>query len=159
MVNYRYPICSAVLEVLYRGIRVLSRVDSRVQNELSHVTPGQLIRLRVSPAADAPQLVFSVDRGTIHRGSKDASPHVDIVFKNEKMAFRVLTGRMSIAGAYSAHAFTLRGSINETMGIVRILELVEGYLFPRCITRRLLKELPTKEYPSALVYLRLIPGC
>lgn len=159
MVNYRYLVCNVVLEALYRGIRVLSRVDSRVQNELSRLPQGQIIRIRVSSAEDAPQLTFSVAKDSICKTAKSAPPQVDIVFKNPKMAFRVFTGRMSIAGAYGAHAFTLRGSIPDTMAIVRILELVEGYLFPKCMARHLLKELPEKEYPTALVYLRLIPGC
>jgi hypothetical protein len=74
------------------------------------------------------------------------------------MAFRVFTGRMGIAGAYAAHAFSLRGNINETMGVVRIVDLVESYLFPKFLTRHILKEIPEKQYPTALVYLRLIPG-
>lgn len=74
------------------------------------------------------------------------------------MAFRVFTGRMGIAGAYAAHAFTLRGNINRTMGVVRIVDMVEGYLFPRFMTRRILKDTPKKELPALAVYLRLIPG-
>lgn len=159
MVNYRYPICSVVLAVLYRGIRVLSRVDSRVRQELNALPQGQVIRLRVSPAPKAPQLAFFPAQGTIHRAPEGTTPNIDIVFKNEKMAFRVFTGRMSIAGAYSAHAFTLRGNINLAMRVVRVLELAEGYLFPKLIARRLLKALPEKLYPKVLFYLRLIPGC
>ena len=44
------------------------------------------------------------------------------------------------------------------MGIVRVVDLVEGYLFPRFMTRRILKELPKKQVPTLVVYLRLIPG-
>ena len=159
MVNYRYLICGVVLEVLYRGIRVLSRTDSRVKQELMDMPEGRTIRFAVAPDEKAPALCFTVKNGTIQKAKKNVRPEVDIVFKNEKMAFRVFTGRMGIAGAYGAHAFTLRGNINETMGVVRIVDLVEGYLFPKFIAKHILKEIPEKEYPTPLLYLRLIPGC
>lgn len=120
---------------------------------------GQTIRFAVAADEKAPALCFTVKDGTIVKAAKDAQPEVNIVFKNEKMAFRVFTGRLGIAGAYAAHAFTLRGNINETMGVVRIVDLVEGYLFPKFIAKHILKEIPEKEYPTPLLYLRLIPGC
>lgn len=150
--------CSAVLQVLYRGIRVLSHADSRVRQELSALPEGHTIRFAVSPKPGAPSLTFMVLGGTIQKAPASAQPDIEIVFKNEKMAFRVFTGRMGISGAYAAHAFTLRGNINETMGIVRIVDLVETYLFPGFMTRRILKSLPKKQCPTLLVYLRLIPA-
>lgn len=157
--NYRYAICSVVLKVLYRAIRVLSKTDTRVQQELQDMPEGQTVRVAVCRDEKAPNLCFTVSGGTIRRADKTAVPDVDIAFKNEKMAFRVFTGRMGIAGAYAAHAFTLRGNINETMGVVRILDLVEGYLFPKFISKHILKEIPQKQYPTLMLYLRLIPGC
>lgn len=157
--NFRYPICGLVLQVLYRGIRVLSKKDSRIHRELLAMPEGRTIRFAVSPGDNAPALAFTVKNGTIRKASPEETPQVNIVFKNHKMAFRVFTGRMGIAGAYAAHAFTLRGNINETMGVVRIVDLVEGYLFPAFIAKRILKEIPKKQYPTPLLYLRLIPGC
>lgn len=150
--------CGIVLRVLYRAIRVLSHADSRIRQELSAMPEGRIVRVSVSPDEKAPDLTFQVSGGSIQRAGKLAEPDIHIVFKNEAMAFRVFTGRMGIAGAYAAHAFTLRGNINETMGIVRIIDLVEGYLFPRFMTRRILKEIPEKQVPTLVVYLRLIPG-
>lgn len=154
--NYRYPICALVLEVLYRGIRVLSRKDSRVRRELLDMPEGRTIRFAVAPEEGAPALIFTVEQGTIRKATEQEAPQVNIVFKNAKMAFRVFTGRMGIAGAYAAHAFTLRGNINETMGVVRIVDLVEGYLFPAFIARHILKEIPEKQYPTGLLYLHLL---
>ena len=158
MLNPRYIVSGLVLRVLYRGVRVLAKTDSRVRQELLALRENTTVQFRVAPTEDAPRLAFMVRNGTICKASPDAVMDVDIVFKNEKMAFRVFTGRMSVAGAYAAHAFTLRGNINEAMGIVRIVDLAEAYLFPRFIAGRILKEIPKKEYPTPLLYLRLIPG-
>lgn len=158
MRRFQQIVCAVVLAVLYRAIRVLARADSRVREELCRMPQGRTVRMSVSPDEKAPSLTFSVSGGTIHRCARSVRPDIHIVFKNETMAFRVFTGRMGIAGAYAAHAFTLRGNINETMGVVRVVDLVEGYLFPKFMTRRILKEIPEKQIPTLAVYLRLIPG-
>ena len=158
MRRFQQLVCGLVLQVLYRAVRVLSHGDSRVREELLQMPQGRTVRMSVSPDDRAPSLTFSVSDGTVHRAARDIQPDIHIVFKNETMAFRVFTGRMGIAGAYAAHAFTLRGNINETRGIVRVVDLVEGDLFPRFMTRRILKEVPEKQLPTLVVYLRLIPG-
>ena len=158
MRRFQQIVCGIVLQVLFRAIRVLSHCDSRVKQELLQMPQGRTVGLAVSPDEKAPRLTFSVSGGTVHKAPRDLRPDIQIVFKNETMAFRVFTGRMGIAGAYAVHAFTLRGNINETMGIVRVVDLVEGYLFPKFMTRRILKEVPEKELPTLAVYLRLIPG-
>ncbi len=157
MRQIQQTICGIVLQVLYRAMRVLSRCDSRVREELLALPEGQTVRFSVSPHARSKYLSFQITGGTI-RKAPGAEPDIHITFKSEAMAFRVFTGRMGIAGAYAAHAFMLRGNINEAMGIVRVVDLVEGYLFPRFMSRRILKEVPQKQVPSLAVYLRLIPG-
>ncbi len=158
MRTFQQIVCGIVLRVLFRAIRVLSHCDSRIRQELLDLPQGQTVKLSVSPAERSRSLTFAVSGGTIRRADRAAVPDIHIVFKNEAMAFRVFTGRMGIAGAYAAHAFTLRGNINQTMGVVRIVDMVEGYLFPRFMTRRILKDIPKKELPTLAVYLRLIPG-
>lgn len=158
MRRFQQLVCGIVLRVLYRAVRVLSHADSRVRDELSALPEGQVVRFSVSPDAGSPSLTFAVSGGTICRPKSKAEPDIHITFKNEAMAFRVFTGRMGIAGAYAAHAFTLRGNINEAMGIVRVVDMVEGYLFPRFMARHILKEIPQKQIPTLAVYLRLIPG-
>jgi hypothetical protein len=149
-------VCGLVLQVLYRAIRVLARCDSRVRQELSDLPEGLTVRFSVSPQADSRFLCFEIANGTIKKSKKQ--PDIHIIFKNEAMAFRVFTGRMGVAGAYAAHAFILRGNINQAMGIVRVVDLAEGYLFPRFISSHILTDVPEKQVPSLVVYLRLIPG-
>lgn len=158
MRTFQQLLCGIVLQVLFRAIRVLSHCDSRIRQELLGLPQGQIVKISVSPHEKSRALAFTVSQGTVKKADKAAAPDIHIVFKNEAMAFRVFTGRMGIAGAYAAHAFTLRGNINQTIGVVRVVDLVEGYLFPRFMTRRILKEVPKKELPTLVVYLRLIPG-
>ena len=77
--------CRVVLQVLYRGIRVLSHADSRVRQELSALPEGHTIRFTVSPMPDAPSLTFVVLGGTIQKAPASAQPDIEIIFKNEKI--------------------------------------------------------------------------
>lgn len=158
MRRFQQRVCGIVLQVLYRAIRVLSHCDSSVRQELLALPEGQIIRFSVSPHERSKCLTFQILQGTIRKAKPEVVPDIHITFKNEAMAFRVFTGRMGIAGAYAAHAFILKGNINEAMGIVRVVDRVEGYLFPRFMSRRILKEIPRKQVPTLVVYLRLIPG-
>lgn len=158
MCRFYQFVCGIVLAVLYRAIRVLSHGDSRVRAELLALPEGKTFQFSVSPRERSKRLRFQIAGGTIQRVRGDAPADIQITFKSEAAAFRVFTGRMGIAGAYAAHAFLLRGNINEAMGIVRVIDLAEGYLFPRFISRRILKEVPEKQLPTLAVYLRLIPG-
>lgn len=158
MRHIQQMVCGVVLQVLYRAVRVLSHCDSRIREELLALPEGQTVRFSVSPHEKSKSLSFRVSGGTVQKEDPKAEPDIHITFKNEAMAVRVFTGRMGIAGAYAAHAFMLKGNINEAMGIVRIVDLVEGYLFPKIMSRRILKEVPEKQVPSLVVYLRLIPG-
>lgn len=57
----------------------------------------------------------------------------------------MLTGRLGVSGAYAGHRFTLSGEISEAMSFVRCIDIVEAYLFPKFITKHILKEVPRKQ--------------
>lgn len=81
-----------------------------------------------------------------------------ITFKSLETAFLVLTGRMGIAGAYAAHGFSLHGDIGTAMELTRCVDLAESYLFPKIMTRRILKEVAKKRTSSLVLYARILVG-
>ena len=83
---------------------------------------------------------------------------VCITFKSIDAAFLVLTAQLGLAGSYSAHGFTLKGDIQKTMSLCRCADLAEAYLFPRIMTRRILKEVPAKEHFTLNIYGRILLG-
>ena len=68
----------------------------------------------------------------------------------------MFTGRLGVAKAYAEHRFTLKGEINQTMSLVRVIDLVEAYLFPKFITKNILKEVPKKEANMLRTYICVI---
>lgn len=94
----------------------------------------------------------------IERMKKQGSSQADmtIVFRNIDSAFLVLSGRIGIAQAYAQHRFTMRGSVSDCMSFVHCVEIIEAYLFPGFIARKILKAIPKKEISPASVYWHAI---
>ena len=151
-------ICSLVFFFLYRGLRVLQRRDSRVRADLAAIPEGFSLRLEASPEQGAPSVVMVLTPQGLRRGKKGDGAKIVVTFKSLDTAFRVVTGRMGIWECYARRAFYLKGNINEAMGFIRGMEYVEAYLFPRFMTRRILKRVPRKQLPTLAVYAMVLAG-
>ncbi|MGI6011864.1 MAG: hypothetical protein ACOX8H_10285 [Ruminococcus sp.] len=149
---------SVVLYVLYGGICELYRLDSRVKDEIDSWPEGMTYCLACSEKG--PRLFFRKSQNQLQRLNPRIQRYYDtaITFRSLDGAFEVLTGRMGIAQAYSAHAFSLHGDIGTAMELTRCVDVVESYLFPRFMTKRILKRVPRKETSTLLVYLRILIG-
>ncbi len=153
MKNIQKIIIYIVLQFLYRGMKVLYKDDSRVSNELNGWSQNKTIRLSV---IDGPSLTIQYHYlkglSKVHRNDVD----IDITFKSLSMAFRVFTGMMSVKQAYLQHYFSLKGDIYESMRFVRCVDLVETYLFPYFMTKRILNHCEKRYQPMLIVYIKTL---
>ena len=62
------------------------------------------------------------------------------------------------SSAYAEHRFTLKGDIGVTMGLVRMIDIAEAYLFPRIMTKRILRSVPYKEKSTLTIYRKVFIG-
>ena len=134
-----------VLAVLLRALRVLYREDSRIRTEIDSWPEGLTLKLKCGPGG----AVLALQKSGTY-----AAQHTDITmnFKSVQGAFRVLSGQVGISEAYARHLFSLEGDIYQTMSFVRCVEYAEAYLFPRIMTRRILREIPEKRLSTLQVY-------
>lgn len=151
-------ICQAVLWFLYRGMDVLVRDDARVKAEIERLPEGCVLRLKGGMQKHSPQIVMRIEKGRIVKAGTEAAADLTIVFKNIHMAFKVLTGQISIEQAYARRAFYLKGNINAAMGVVRCVEYVELYLFPKVMAQRILKRVEKKHQSALAVYGKVFFG-
>lgn len=142
-----------ILHFLYRGIKVLNGKDTLITQELKRLPNYYKIKLETD-LVDARKLCIEIVDGKVKK-IKDENQKFDITikFKDKDLAFKVLTGQKGIASAYSEHSFILYGNIYEAMGVTRILEQVEGYLFPKFINKKILKEPVEREISIFKTYL------
>ena len=152
--SLKKSVSKVVLFFLYRGFKVLYKKDSRVKKELDALEEGFVLELKT--CENGPSLMIKKENGSIVRLKDGERVDISIAFKSIDVAFLVLTGRLGVAQAYAEHRFTLKGDIAVAMGVVRCVDLVEGYLFPRFMTRRILKEEPKREKSVLNIYFSIL---
>ena len=147
--------CSMVSTCLCRALKFLSTRDSKIKAEAVKWPEGKTLRLEI-PGAKG--FTVTGTKAGFQKLPANTPGDVTIRFKSPADAFRVFTGQLSVAQAYAQHRFTLRGSMGLAMPFVRYVDIVEGYLFPAIMARRILKRLPKKEVSTARVYAAVLFG-
>lgn len=149
-------IIGIVLRVVHAALEELRVVDSRVRQELEAMPAGTSYVIRTGHGA--PVLQVEWDGTRLCRRRTLDSPTCSLSIKSVPLAFRLFTGRMGLAQAYTNHAFTLAGDVADVMKLARMVNIVEAYLFPRFITRRILTDIPPGEVCFLRVYGRIFRG-
>lgn len=140
------------MQFLYRGLKVLYREDERIQRELDGWNQDKAIQLKVY---NGPSI--TIQYTYLHNLSKTKEPaDIIIEFKSIETAFFVFIGMMSVKQAYLEHRFTLKGDIFDSMRFVRCIDLVETYLFPRFMTKRILNHQEKKYKSTIMIYLKAL---
>lgn len=142
-----------VLQFLYRGMKVLYKDDVRIFNELNGWNEDKSIKLTI---IDGPAITiqYTYLKGLTKTNKEDAD--TEIKFKSLTTAFQVFIGMMSVKQAYLQHCFVLKGDIYESMRFVRCVDLVEIYLFPKFMTKRILNHTEKRYQPMICVYLKAL---
>ena len=150
-------IAKIVLFFLYRGFKVVYKIDDKVKNEIDNWHDGYGIK--IITCENGPSLYIKKKNGKLVRiKDKEENAEIEIIFKNFNSAFLLFTGRMGISKAYAEHRFLLKGNIMDAMSFVRCTDIVESYLFPKIITKRILKEVTKRKVNIFIVYIRVIIG-
>jgi hypothetical protein len=150
-------ITGVVFFFLWRAFKVLYRCDSRVKAELDSWPDGTILHMQAGPQGPHLALQRTADGPVRVKSGFDRS-HVDVRFKSLDSAFLLATGQLGVAQAYAQHRFYLYGDIAITMSFVRCVDVIEGYLFPRFLTKHILKGAPVKELSTLSVYRKVIFG-
>lgn len=145
-----------VLRVVHAAIVELQNLDTRVAEELRHMPAGTGYHIRTG--YKAPELSVVWDGSALLRKAEASPAACCLSVKSLPLAFRLFTGQMGLAQAYACHAFSLSGDIADVMKFARMVNLVEAYLFPRFITRRILTDIPPLRTSPLKVYAKLAAG-
>lgn len=158
MKQLKSALARLILWFLGRGICACALLDSRVKAEVQDWTDGVRIALAVAPTGPAVSLEKREGRlcflGTRNIGEADLL----ITFKQIESALPILLGMKSIAQGYAERCMTMKGDLAFAMSVVRVILLVEAYLFPGLVTRRIMQRVPAREVSMARVYLSTLLG-
>ncbi|HHT83962.1 MAG: hypothetical protein ACOYEC_01295 [Christensenellales bacterium] len=156
--KFKRAIARFVLFLLGRGLKTAYKLDNEVREEFKAFPDNTFIRMNIAPYGPALAFSASGDRLCVYGGkkAKEVKPFIEIEFKNIDGALQVLLARIGIAEAYCQHRMLVYGDLYKTLGIIRIMNKVENYLFPGFIAKKLLVKRPEKEVSSLRFYLKVL---
>ena len=79
-----------------------------------------------------------------------------VTFKNVDGAFPVLLGMKGVLQSFTEHRASLSGDVGLGISLVRCLHIVEGYLFPDLMNRRILPAKAERRVSHVHAYLALL---
>ena len=141
--------------VMGRGIVACTRLDSRVRDEVATWPEGTVITLMMWPGMPKTSVRKSGGRLTA-LGSRDIEPTLLVTFKSVAASVPVLLGMKAILQAFAEHRATVRGDLGLAMSLVRCLHIVEGYLYPNIMTRRILPSPASRQAGHLRAYAGLL---
>ena len=145
-----------VLRVVHAALVELRGLDSRVAREFERMPEGLSYAIRTGYRGAT--LCVQWNGRELQRLPELHAPTCSLRIKSMPLAFRLFTGQMGLAQAYARHAFTMGGEVADVMRLARLVNLVEAYLFPKIITRRIMTDVPETEGCFLRVYARIALG-
>lgn len=143
-----------IFKLLVKGINGLNLYDTRVQKETRNLPENFVVSLGIFPYGE--YIKFKINSDCVYRIKDETPADLEIVFKNNKVANAVVLGRNSIAKTFAEHALLVKGDIYKAMALVRIINLVENYLFPKWFTNKIYRY--KKECSSFKIYFYVLFG-
>lgn len=143
-------------KLLGKGLVSCSEIEKAVQEELEFYEDGFTIELKVFNT-DTKVAVEKIGNEFKYLGSKySRTPDLSVIFKSYEGALLLVLGQIGVYEGYAQHRFLVKGDLIESMPFIRILYYVEAYLFPKFLTKNILKEMPKRSSSKIHAYLRLL---
>jgi len=139
---------------LKRGSISVSRFNKELKNELKAWPDGFTIQLKV--LNNGPSISFMKKKNRL-TGISNKKENYDliVVFKTIDIAFRVITTLSSVPKAFTQNRLAVYGSTADSMILIRILNIVQSYLFPPILSKRILKRVPQFGFKEHLGRIRV----
>lgn len=142
------------LFALQRGAVSLSHFNQEMQKELQAWPNGFTIKIAVK--GDPTAIAWEKTKS----GLKAINPRLDdydliIYFKNINTAFNVITTLSNVPEAFTQNRIQAFGYNPDSMILIRILNVVQAYLFPPILSKRILKRVPPFNWKQHLGRIRV----
>ncbi len=159
--RFKKVVLTVMFFVLGRAFVFTNKFDSSVKKEISEWPEGYKIIFYTAYHGPSMGLIKRnnrIIRAKIPLDNADLS----IIFKNVDSAFLMMTAQMGIPVAFAEHRFILKGESHLAMSLIRCLNVVQTYLFPRIIAKRLIRKLPKipwyrRYFYRLRIYLLTVP--
>ena len=146
----------AGFKLLGKGLVSSSKIEPAVKKELLSYKEAYVIELKVFNT-DTKVAVQKVGTELKYLGSNyEIEPDLSVIFKSYESALMLVLGKIGVYEGYAQHRFIVKGDFIQGMHLVRILYYVEAYLFPKFISKKILKEMPELTSTKLNAYFHLL---
>jgi len=126
---------------LARGCESASHFDKGLQEELKSWPESYTIMLKVAPNGHELWLQKQKDGlKWISKQEKDAD--LIVLFKNLETAYQIITTQSNVHTAFAQNRIMVYGDVAQSMVLIRVLNIVQAYLFPPFLSKNVLKRVP-----------------
>ena len=139
---------------LGRGLQSASYIDETVQYELNSWPEDFCFEMRVLP--QGPKLRMYKTRGAFAFASASQQADLVVELKNLETAFQMITTQAGIPQVYANHGIGVVGNIARSMSLIRMINVVEAYLFPEFLSKNILKRVPAMTLRKHLNRMHLL---
>lgn len=151
----RKAVAAVVLWMLGRGLVASARLDQRVRSEVASWPDPCVVTLLIAPWG--PRVSWRRVGGTLTAlGSAEVDADLIVTFKSVDVALPALLGVKGVLTAFAEHRSTVKGDLKHAMSLLRCLHIVEGYLFPDIMTRRILPHPAERSRGHLTAYAALV---
>lgn len=141
---FKRTVNKVVLFVLGRALQSLSKTDPLIRAETNTWPEGFTLVMNILPKGGALAVMRKPDLCVRYLGSNYPTDKADVAIhiNDVESAFKMFTGQLGSDVAYARHAISAKGDLSYTVSVVRVINVVETYLFPRFMSSKLMKETP-----------------
>ncbi len=127
---------------LGRALQSASHFEDEIKKEVSAWNEGFTFSMDVLP--NGPSLVMRKEnrRLKLLGIKKKADADLIVEIKNISAAFQMISMQAGAHHIYARHQISVTGNIADSMKLIRMLYIIEGYLFPKFLNKKVLKKSP-----------------
>jgi len=156
---FKEIVISIVFFVLGKALKATVLLDDEARKELEPIPDGFTVQFAVAPSG--PYMALQKKDGLLtYLGLKKINADLAMIFKNTEPAFRMLTAQKSFPQVYCDGSLGVNGDLIVSMIFYRLSNIVQFYLWPKIISRLVLKKVPEmtlqKFWRRILIYLRIV---
>lgn len=141
------------LWALQRAAISISHFNKEVIRELKTWPEG--FKVKVAVKNDSPGIAWKRTKSGLTTTSLKDDFDLEIYFKNLNIAFKVITTLSNVPEAFTQNRIQAYGNIPDSMILIRIINVVQSYLFPPFLSKRVLKRVPKFGWKQHLGRIRV----
>ena len=151
---FKNVVVTAGFYALGRGTESVSKFNAQLKQELKVWKEGYLIMLKVAPSGKELWLQKSGE-SLKWVGKQNKNADLIVVFKNLDIAFKTITTLSNIHTAFAQNRIMVYGDVSQSMILIKVLNIVQAYLFPPILSKNVLKRVPKFTFSQHIGRIRV----